>query len=459
MEFTKEVKDLGNSNVQLDVCIAKSDVKAAYDSTVKKYAKEAQIPGFRKGKVPASVLERRFGESLRMEAAYDLVEDVLKEVFDTDDKRIKPLNYAQPELLDKPELDPEQDLKFSVTYDVYPQAELKKTEGFTIKVPEVFGEDDALEEELKHIQFNNAFVIDRKEGESAQKGDIVTINYCELDESEKAIEGTNREDFTFEIGTGQNLYKLDDDIIGMKKDEEKIIRKEYPADADDKDIAGTTKNIKVKLTALKFRDLPAIDDELAKDVSEKYKTLDDLKADLKTKIGKAVSDSIKNTKVAAYLDALIEANDFVLPESMVQAELELHWASMARQMGISVEQLNAMMDKGDNSTKKNFFESSKPNSVKELKKQIIIQDFLEKMPEITAEDADFENRYAEIAENSNTTVEEVKKAYDNPNHKQYLTDTIKQDKLFDILLEKCTIEKGEKITATELLKRQGIYHE
>lgn len=455
MEIKKEVKELDASNIQLDVIVSKKDVKETYNKTVADYAKKIQIPGFRKGKAPISVLENRFGESLRMEVGADILEKALTEIFKDAEKDIKPLNYEQPELVSEIKLDPESDFSFSVKYDVYPKFELKTTESFTIKVPEVFGNDDALEDELKNIQRNNSFVVERKDGELAEKGDIVTIDYCELDANGGEVDASKRQDFTFEIGTEKNLYKIDDEIIGMKKGEEKSIKKTFPDDYEYEDLAGKTLDIKVKLTALKFRDMPPIDDDLAQDVSEKYKTLDELKTDLKDKIDKSVQTIVKNLKIDSYLNAVVEENDFILPQSMVQADLNLRWANMARQMGLSVEKLDDLMSKGGESTKENFFTTTRQASEKELKKRLIINALLDKNPEIVASDTDFENKYAEIAKESGQDLEEIKKNYDNEEYKQYLTDFIREEKLFDQYIAKCKVETEEKITATELLKRHG----
>ena len=156
MEIKKEVKDLGSSNIQLDVVIDKKDAKEAYGGVIATYVKSAQIPGFRKGKVPAAVLEQRFGKSLKMEAASNLIEKALTEIFETDDKSVKPLGYEQPELVGDIDFEPDKDFAFSVTYDVFPQTNLKKIDGFTLKTPVVTDIDKAIDEELKVIQRNNS---------------------------------------------------------------------------------------------------------------------------------------------------------------------------------------------------------------------------------------------------------------------------------------------------------------
>lgn len=454
MEIKKEVKDLGSSNIQLDVVIDKKDAKEAYGGVIATYVKSAQIPGFRKGKVPAAVLEQRFGKSLKMEAASNLIEKALTEIFETDDKSVKPLGYEQPELVGDIDFEPDKDFAFSVTYDVFPQTNLKKIDGFTLKTPVVTDIDKAIDEELKVIQRNNSFVVDKKDGEAVANGDLVTVDYVELDENKKPIADTERKDFAFEVGTKYNLYQIDDDIIGMKKGDEKEITKEYPADFEVSSLAGKKVTVRVKLVSLKFRDMPKIDDELAQDVNEKFKTLDDLKKDLAEKIKRAVDAHLQQVKIEQYLNSVVEANYFELPKSMIAADVNLRWANVARQMGITESQLDAMMNKQqDGYNKDRFADAVKPESVKELKKRVVIEALFDAKPEITATEADFEAEYKNIAETSDMQLKDVKEKYDNENYKSYLTDIIKEKKLFDLMFATCKFEDGEKIAATELLKQ------
>ena len=172
---------------------------------------------------------------------------------------------------------------------------------------------------MKAIQERNAVVIDKKEGERVEKDNIVTIDYKELDDSGTAIPGSEREGFVFTVGTGENIYKIDDEIVGMKKDETKEISKTYDAKEENKDLAGKTKKISVTVKAIKLRDLPALDDELAQDVSEKYKTLDDLKKDISKGLESAKNRKIAELKSQSLLEQLVEKNPIVLPKSMIQA--------------------------------------------------------------------------------------------------------------------------------------------
>jgi trigger factor len=176
-----------------------------------------------------------------------------------------------------------------------PTVKIEDFSGIKIEEPQVEITDEEMNEELKAIQERNAMVLDKKDSEGAANGDIATINYSELDDNGEEIAGSQREGFVFTIGSGENIYKIDDEIIGMKKDDTKEITKTYDADFADKELAGTTKKIKVTVTALKIRDLPELDDELAQDVNEKYKTLDDLKADIKKNLNAAKDIVLKKS--------------------------------------------------------------------------------------------------------------------------------------------------------------------
>ena len=307
MKFTKEIERLEHSAAKLTVTVAKKDVAESYTQTLNKYVKQVQIPGFRKGHVPANVLERKYGEQIKLEAASDLIDNVLNEIF-SDEKEIenRPLPYAQPKMDDMPTFDSSKDFVFSVTYDVFPKVEVKDFSGITIKEPQVTIGDAEVQEELKGIQERNAVVIDKGDDDKVEKDNIVTINIVEKDDDGNEISSTKRDGFVFTIGTPENVYKIDDEIIGMKKNETKEISKKYAKTDSDVELAGKTKKYSVTVTQIKVRDLPAIDDELAQDVNEKYKTLEDLKKDILNNLNTAKDKKIADIKSNSLLTQLIE---------------------------------------------------------------------------------------------------------------------------------------------------------
>ena len=453
MKVTKEISKLENSAVKLTATIAKEDVVSGYNKNISKYAKNVQLPGFRKGHVPVKVLEQKYGDSLKQEVLADLIDESLNQIFaEEESKDIRPLPYTQPRLdRDKlPEFSTDKDLTFSVVYDVFPSVEVKDFSKIEVKEPQVEIGEKELNEELKAIQERNAVVIDKKEGEPVEKDNIVTIDYKELDDSGTAIPGSEREGFVFTVGTGENIYKIDDEIVGMKKDETKEISKTYDAKEENKDLAGKTKKISVTVKAIKLRNLPALDDELAQDVSEKYKTLDDLKKDISKGLESAKNRKIAELKSQSLLEQLVEKNPIVLPKSMIQAEMESRWRMMAQQFQTTPEQLEKMISASGQS-KENMLTQWTGDAEKMLKSRLIVDALIrEKNIAVTPEEVEAE--FAKIADESGSTIEEVKEHYEDARAKEYIIDEIKENKLYDELYKQVKVSKGDKVKFADLFK-------
>ena len=449
MKLNKEFTKLEKSAVKLTVTVEKSDVQETYKTILDKYVKNAQIPGFRKGHVPAAVLERKFSDALKQDALSEIIDKSLNEVFENE-KENRPLPYAQPVMEQFPELNLDSDLSYTVTFDVFPKIEVKDFSGITVKEPQVEITDKDIERELTAIQERNAVVMDKKDSETVAKDDIVTINYSELDENDKEIEGSKREGFVFTVGTGENIYKIDDEIIGMKKNETKQITKTYSKDEKDTDLVGKTKKISVTVTSLKIRNLPALDDELAQDVNEKFKTLEDLKNDIKRSLETAKNRKISELKNNSLLSQLVEKNPFDIPVSMLQAELDGRWRMMAQQFQTTPEQLEKMVT-ASGQTKETMLEQWTGDSEKMLKSRIIVDSLIrEKNISVTPEE--IEEQYAKIAQEGGISVDEVKKHYSDPRTKEYLIDDTKENKLYDEIYKTVKVSKGDKVNFEELFQ-------
>lgn len=452
MKFTKEFKNLEKSAVELTVTIAKKDVAETYENTLKNYVKNAQIPGFRKGHVPANVLERKYGDSIKADTLGTLIDQSFDEIFKEETEN-RPLPYAQPTMEKAPELDMTKDLTYTVKYDVFPKVEVKDFAGVNVKEPQVTITDDDLSDELKTIQERNATVTEKKDG-VVEKDNIVTINYVEVGEDGKEIADTKREDYVFTVGSGENLYKIDDEVVGMKKDETKEITKNYKKDFENSDLAGKTVKLNVTVKAVKIRDIPALDDDFAQDVNDKYKTLQDMKDDLKKNMELAVSRRVKELKNNSLLEQLVEKNKFDIPASMLAAELDGRWRMMAQQFQTTPEQLDKMIAASGQS-KEAMLNEWTGDSEKMLKSRIIV-DSLIRARNISVTPEEIEEQYKRIADEGGMTVEEVKKHYEDPRSKEYLIDDTKENKLYDQLYKEVKVSKGDKISFKDLFNNPQI---
>ncbi len=448
MKLTKEFKQLEKSAVELTVTIAKKEVEEAYKNTLTAYTKNAQIPGFRKGHVPANVLERKYGDSIKADTIGTLIDQSFDEIF-KEETDMRPLPYSQPTMDKAPELDMTKDLTYTVKYDVFPKVEIKNFSGITVKEPQVEITDADLNDELKAMQERNAMVIDKKDNTVA-KDDIVTVDFFEVGEDGKEVAGTKRQDFVFTVGTGENLYKIDDEIVGMKKDETKEITKKFKKDYEDSDLAGKTVKLSVTVKAVKQRDLPALDDEFAQDCNEKYKTLQDMKDDIKRNMETAKNRRVREMKNNSLLEQLVEKNAFDIPASMLAAELDGRWRMMAQQFQTTPEQLEKMVT-SSGQTKEAMLEQWTGDSEKMLKSRIIV-DSLIRARNISVTPEEIEEQYKKIAEEGGMTVEEVKKHYEDPRAKEYIIDDTKENKLYDEIYKEVKVTKGDKVAFKDLFQ-------
>jgi len=447
---SREIEKKEHSQVQLTVKVAQEEVRKEYTDVLSYYAKNIQLPGFRKGKAPQDLVERKLGEAVKADAFGKLIEKALKEVLDAEDfpATDRPLPYSQPTLREVPEFSLEKDLSFSVTYDVFPTVTVASYKGIEIEEPVVEITDEDIKTELETLRERNAFVIDKAEGAPVAANDVVTINYAEVNEAGEVIPGTEREDFVFTVGSGMNYYKIDDEILGMKKGESKTITKSYPENFEFPELAGKTKTITVTITALKEKKLPDLDDEFAQDVDAKYTKLEDLKKDLKQKLEKNLEQRKRELKIQQILDKLLEASTIDLPESMIRLEEESRLRSVARRLNMSVDQL-IQIYQANGKNLEELLNEWRPDVERNLKKQLIV-DTLIKNLSITVSDEEVEQEIAKQAQEMNISLEEIKKYYDDTN-KAYLKEDLQQQKLFDLLLGEVKVKKGKKQKYLDLM--------
>jgi len=443
--INKEIKRLEKSNVSLSVTVSKEDVRSQYNDMLKEYTKNLQIPGFRKGKVPRDVLERKFADALKGDALGRIMEAAMKEAFDEGSlpRNERPLPYSTPELQEQDiKLDFEDDLKFTVVYDVLPEVKIGQWKGIKCEYPYAEVGKDEIDKELEEIRERNAIVMDRDDDAKAQKGDVATIDYQFFEEDGSTPSDIQRKDFTFTIGSGTNYYQFDDDIIGMKKGETKEFEKKFEDGQFEPALSGKTRKIQATLTALKEKKLPDLDDDLAQDVDEKFKTLDDLKNSIREKLQKNLDVRLKEKKLNELLKKIMENTPVVLPESMIKAEVESRWRRLARYYNIDVQ---AMMQMADDERNKEWRETAE----KALHSRLIIETLIEEQ-NIDVSDEETEKELERIAASNSVEIEEVRKHYDEQ-AMFYLKEDIKEQKITDILLAENNLKQGKKENYLEFM--------
>jgi trigger factor len=442
---TQEITYLDNSAVRLTFTYNNEDLRAKYNEIVNNLAKDLQLKGFRKGKAPVSILESKMGKTLKQEVLNLIIGKTVEDAIKSDDfpEAALPLEYSMPEVEGEPVLDLSSDLVFSVKHDARPVVNVTKWEGFEVEVDTADVTQADIDRRLEEIREKNAIVMDKEDDDSAENGDIVTVDYHELEEDGGKIPDTEREDFTFTLGTGNNAFKFDDEIIGMKKDETRDIVKTYPGDFEDGDLASQTRRIRVSLKELKQRTIPD-DDELAQDYDESFETIDDLKASIAKSLEASLALNLRNLKIQKILEKITEENPVAIPESMIQ-----------REFAMRIQQLL-----GDRVTEERAYElvprladeESRKKSIGRLRTHLITSKLMDDLNiEALPEDRDL--FYTNMAEAKGKSFDEAKEEYiNNMGGESYLDEEIKYKKFVDILLEKNTIIPGKKVDLVDIIK-------
>ena len=371
----------------------------------------------------------------------------LKEAFEGIDKA--PLHYAPPALSEEVQLELGKDFTFSVTYDYFPDIDLGDYKEIEIEEPSATISADDINRELESVQEQNSIVVD-KEGGSVDREDIITIDYVELNESDGEIEGTSRDEFVFTVGSGYNQYKIDDDLVGMERDQEKVIEKAYPEDFEDTELAGKQKRLKVKIKQIKEKQLPELDDELAQDVSDDYETLDDLKEDISKRLKETAAQHIRRKGIDSIVDVIIERSKIDVPESMVQAEINVTWSNFLARSGLNEDQM-AQVLAGQEKTQDALYEEWRPSAERSVRSRLLLNKIIEK-EQISADDSELDREIEESAEKSNISTEQAKEYYEKNNMLEYMRGQLIDKKLYDMLLDKAVKKKGKKFKFLDLVQ-------
>ncbi|ABO67927.1 Trigger factor [Geobacillus thermodenitrificans NG80-2] len=305
----------GNEGV-LTVEVDAEQVNKGLDAAFKKVVKNVSLPGFRKGKVPRVLFEKRFG----VEALYqDALDILLPEAY------AKAVEEAGIEPVSMPEIDIEQmekgkSLIFKAKVTVKPEVKLGQYKGLEVEKIDTTVTDEDVENKLKRLQENYAELVVKEEG-TVENGDTAVIDFEGFVDGEP-FEGGKAENYSLEIGSGTFIPGFEDQLVGMKAGEEKEIQVTFPEEYHAEQLAGKPATFKVKVHEVKAKQLPALDDEFAKDVDEEVETLDELKSKIRTRLEEAK----KNEAEAAVRNAVVEkaaANaEIDIPAVMVQNETD-----------------------------------------------------------------------------------------------------------------------------------------
>ena len=438
----QELSVSADSEVRLTLTVAGSSVQECYDKSIRELRRDAQIRGFRRGKVPRDVLVRKFGDALTRQVTEQVINDTVREVIDGVEQ--KPMALVPPRTDTEQPIVLGEDFTFTVIYDTWPDVKLGTYRGLALDKPQVAVEDADLERELSRLQEQNAVVIDKKaQGDApvvVEHGDVVTVNHVELDDAGAPNTATERRDFVFEVGTHYNLYHMDDELLGMERGADKEITKSFPADWEHAELANRTVTLKVTVTSVKEKQLPDLDDELAQDISERFQSLDDLKRDLRERLQASADANIRGGLIEQLMAQVVESSEVPLPKSMVAADMQNAWSSFAARNGQTPDQLTAAIEASGQSVDQ-AIDDLRP-TVERRVRYSLVEEALADAEKIEVGDEDIDARLTEMAEQRGGDVEELRARYESQNMLAYLRRELRTAKLFDRLIAASDVKPG-----------------
>ena len=392
----KNIEKKGNETtivVEIDKELMESGVNKAYT----KARKNIMIPGFRKGKAPRKMIESMYGAHVFYE---DGLEEIFPEVYEFAVVKQEIKAVGRPSLTD---MDISEDgvVTITITTETYPEVTLGQYKGLEVEKAEVSISDEQVEAELDRMAQNVASTetVER----AAEMGDTATIDFEGFDNG-VPFEGGKGENFDLKLGSGSFVPGFEEQVVGMTAGEEKDIDITFPEDYH-KDLAGKAVVFHVKVQKVTVTNVPAKDDEFAKDVSE-FDTLDELKADIRAKAQEDAEKKAQNAFEQACVDKAAEGTTVEMPKALVEAELDNQMERFAYQLqmsGYSMEAYAKMMG-GDLNTMRNAF---RPGAEKQAKINVTLAKIVETEAIEISED-DIAAEYEALAKQYELELDKIK---------------------------------------------------
>ena len=383
-----KVEKKENSKIEIEFTMDKKQFEEELEKAYKQNAKKFKVPGFRAGMVPRAIVEQTYGESVLYEF---VIENTVDDAYRT------AVVENNLEIVSRPELDIKQigkdkDFIFVVNVCVKPEATVKDYKGIEVKKVSTRVTKKDVEAELEKIREKNARIVTVEDRE-LKNGDISIIDFEGFTDG-KAFEGGKAENFELTIGSGQCIPGFEDQMIGMKVDEQRDINVKFPEEYHAKDLAGKDATFKVKLHEIKEKVLPEIDDEFAKDVSE-FDNLEDYKKDLNKKIKADKENHAKMDMEQEAIDKFIEKVEVNIPEEMIDSEVDKMVEEMNANLsyqGLNIDQYLQYMG----TTLDEYKKQMRDQAQRRIKLDLGLE-YVAKEEKVEVEDKDIDEKIKELA--------------------------------------------------------------
>ena len=432
---SKVEKTKNTNEVKLEITVEAKRFEDAIKRVYFKSAKYFNIPGFRKGKAPMQIVEKYYGKEIFYEDAFnEIAPEVMQEAVEENKIEV----VSRPEV-DIKQMEKGKDLIFTATVQVKPEIELGKYKGIELEKVEYTVTDEDIEHELGHMQEHNSRMVTIDE-RPVENGDTVTIDFEGFVDG-KPFEGGKAEKHELEIGSNQFIPGFEEQIIGMELNSNRDIKVKFPDEYFSKDLAGKEATFKIKLHEIKKKELPALDDEFAKDVSE-FDTLEDLKADIRAKQEKHAAERTKYEMEDNAIKEVVKNSKVDVPSGMIETEIDNLLKDMDQRLsyqGMKLDQYLKMMGKTEADVRKEY----EPQAIESIKSRLAIEKIVEE-EKIEASKDEVHEKLEEMAKNYGRDVKDLE---GNENIRSYIELGVRTEKALELIVANAKLKAPKKETS------------
>lgn len=441
------VEKLENSRVALEVEVDSSQVDEALDQAYRKVVREVSLPGFRKGRVPRPILERHYGPAVLHEDALEILfPKVYMEAVEKTE--IKPIDEPDVEII---QFGAGQTFRFKAEVPVIPDVELGQYKGLSATRRIVRVTDEDVENQLRTYQEAEAQLVDA-ERDVVEQDDFVTIDFEGFVDG-KPFAGGAANDQQLQIGSGQFIPGFEDQLIGAKLNEETEIEVTFPEHYPQDDLAGQEATFKVTIKAIKVKETPELDDELAKSVSE-HDTLEDLRKEVRERLEEEAKERAENNVRNDLLEQLVESSQVEIPQVLIERELERidqEFRQNLMSQGIDPQ----LYFTSNNITPEELKEQFEPEAKMRVKTGLVLETLI-KSEGITVSsekiDEHIENMLKNMGEDEDA-IQSMRSQFNRPEIRSNIEDSLQSAETIDYLIEHATIDE-EIVDAEEAEEEQ-----
>ncbi|MBQ3637460.1 MAG: trigger factor [Clostridia bacterium] len=431
----KSQETIGANQRKITFTVDRPTFDKAVDKVYRRQVKSITIPGFRKGHAPRAIIEKMYGKEIFFE---DAVNDCIPDAWDSVSGEITETMVSRPEF-EVVTID-ENGVELAATYFVKPQVEISDYVGIPVTRPAVKVEDAEVEAEIERVRMRNSRMLEITD-RPARTEDLVNIDFEGFVDGEP-FEGGKAENHQLKLGSGQFIPGFEDQVAGHSVGEEFDVNVTFPEDYQAENLKGKAAVFKVKLNGIKFNELPVVDDEFARDVSE-FDTLDEYKADIRKHLEEDHRKQADGKVDEELIDALIAKLEADIPECMFENETENQvrdYDNRLRMNGLDLKTYFQYTGLDLDALRKQM----RPGAEKQVKTRLALERIAEK-ENLSVTDEEIEAEYGRLAEQFGMEADKVKEAVE----REAIEADLKVKAAIELVREKASVTETEEAPAAE----------